>query len=321
MKNDLITIVVPIFNVEKYLRRCLNSIIEQTYKNLEIILVDDGSTDDSPIICDEYKKKDNRITVIHKKNGGLSEARNTGINIAKGKYIGFVDSDDWIEIDMYEKMYKKMIEENADIAICGRVVEYSNRTSKKWYNENYMIMNNIDAIVALDSFKSFDMAAWDKLYKTELFSNIKYPVGKKCEDCYVTYRLFDKCDKIIYIPECFYHYFQREGSITKSKKVNMDYVYGSVEQLKYIEKNHPEIIDTAKMNVAFSNNALFHYMIENNINDEKTRKQLHRNANKYRKEVFKNKNINMKKKIKFAIFIFTPNIYKFLIKIKKRGKV
>ena len=119
MEEELISVILPIYNVEKYLEKCLKSVINQTYKNLEIILVDDGSKDNSPQICDEYAVKDKRIVVIHKSNGGLSDARNAGIEIAKGKYITLIDSDDYVELEMYEKLYNKAISDNLDIAICG----------------------------------------------------------------------------------------------------------------------------------------------------------------------------------------------------------
>lgn len=322
MKNDLISIVVPIFNMEKYLKKCIESIINQTYTNLEIILVNDGSTDKSANICDEYKKIDKRIKVIHKENGGLSDARNNGIKIAKGKYIGFVDSDDWIDLNMYENMYNEMINSNADIVICGRVIEYGDGKSTKWYNKGRLEMNNIEALISLNSFCCFDMAAWDKLYKTKLFDDIAYPYGKKCEDSYTTYKLFDKCKKIIYLPECYYHYYQREGSISNNTKVNMDYIYGSYEQLKYIEKKHPEILYVAKANYAFSNNAMYHYMLEKNIKDKNKMKQMLNEAKKYKKDVYNNKYISNKKKLNFFIFIRMPIVYNVLVvlkhKIKKR---
>ena len=140
MNSDLISIVVPIYNMEKYLDKCVNSIISQTYKNIEIILVDDGSTDLSYDICEKYKKLDNRIKVYHKTNGGLSDAKNFGIKHASGKYIGFVDSDDWIEPMMYEILYKNIKEKNADIAICGRYIDYENGKSFDPFenNEDYL---------------------------------------------------------------------------------------------------------------------------------------------------------------------------------------
>lgn len=143
---DKISIVVPIYNVEKYLDQCVKSIINQTYKNLEIILVNDGSIDNSGKICDKYKRQDNRVIVIHKENGGSSDARNVGIQIATGKYIGFVDSDDYIEKDMYEFLYNNMINENADISCCNRFLLWSNK--KQIYGEKkyYAVMNSKEAI-------------------------------------------------------------------------------------------------------------------------------------------------------------------------------
>lgn len=320
MKKDLISIVVPIFNMEKYLEKCVNSIINQTYSNLEIILVNDGSTDRSGAICDNYKKIDKRVKVIHKDNGGLSDARNAGIKIAKGKYIGFVDSDDWLELDMYENMYNEMCLSDADVVICGRIIEYANGNCVKWYNKKRLEMDNIDALISLNSFCSFDMAAWDKLYKTNLFKDILYPYGKKCEDCYTTYKIFDKCKKIVYLPKCYYHYYQREGSISNGKTVNMDFIFASLEQMDYIEKTHPEILVVAKSNYAFSNNALYHFMLENNIRDNDKMSKMLKEARKYKKDVYKNKYITNRKKFNYFIFVNMPIIYNFIIKLKYKIK-
>ena len=226
MNKSIISVVIPIYNMEKYLNKCIESVINQTYRNLEILLIDDGSTDNSPGMCDEWAKKDNRIKVFHKTNGGLSDAKNYGIEHASGKFIGFVDSDDWIEENMYEELYKEAMDNNADIIICGRYLEFSNckiiqSASKK------SIMTGKEAIIKMDSFGEFDMSSCDKMYRIELFENIRFPYGKKCEDAYVTYKLFNNSKVIEYYPVCFYHYLQRNNSISKSKHLNKDLIYAA----------------------------------------------------------------------------------------------
>ena len=129
-RNDLISIIVPVYNMEQYMERCVNSIINQTYSNLEIILVDDGSTDRSPAMCDEYALKDARIKVVHKANGGLSDARNAGLKVATGAYIGYVDSDDWVELSMYQKLYESCIENDAQVAVCRYAKAYQDRIER-----------------------------------------------------------------------------------------------------------------------------------------------------------------------------------------------
>lgn len=163
--NDLISIVVPVYNVENYLDRCVKSIIAQVYTNIEIILVDDGSSDNSGKICEKWKEKDKRIIVIHKKNGGLSSARNAGIEIAKGKYIAFVDSDDYISKNMYSELYRVLKQNNSDIAICGRKYVWDNgkRYCRYHYDKRIENYSSKEAIREMNSFRKFDMAAWDKL--------------------------------------------------------------------------------------------------------------------------------------------------------------
>ena len=189
---DKISIIVPFYNVEKYAPKCIESIINQTYTNLEIILVDDGSPDTCGKICDDYALKDGRIKVIHKKNAGLSDARNVGIKEATGKYIGFVDGDDYIEKDMYKYLYNLIKENNADISICGveEVYEDGSIQDEK-AKESIEILSKEDAIKELLLDKKVRSHAWDKLYKRELFENIEYPYGRKMEDIATTYKLFD----------------------------------------------------------------------------------------------------------------------------------
>ena len=167
--QPLISIVVPVYNVKQFLTKCLNSIISQTYSNLEIIVVDDGSTDGSATICDDYAKKDKRISVIHKENGGLASARNAGIDVAKGTYIGFVDSDDYIEPYMYEKLLQAILKYSCNIAVCGinyvfddgEVIAKANTEPEQFFEFPW-------AIEEMNTFRLFDMGAWSKLYKREL---------------------------------------------------------------------------------------------------------------------------------------------------------
>lgn len=215
--NCLISIIVPIYNVEKYLNKCIESILHQTYENFELILVDDGSPDSCGKICDDYANCDRRIKVIHKKNGGLSDARNAGIEIAKGEYIGFVDSDDYISPDMYKILLEDCLRNQADIAMCGRYVVSE---SYKILKQEFVVdspkkYNSEIAIGKLLLWDSCDSAAWDKLYKKSLFDGIRYPIGVMSEDYDVTCRLFAKANQIIHVGKALYYYVQRNGSITK----------------------------------------------------------------------------------------------------------
>lgn len=207
--KDLISIVVPVYNVEAYLCNCIESIRNQTYCNIEVILVDDGSSDQSPIICDEYSKKDKRIKVIHQKNAGLSSARNAGINIAKGVYIGFVHSDDYIETTMFESLYKGITKYSCDIAICNYYVEERDKLLiEKPPMDQEVILDSKEATKLLLDGISIKSYAWDKLYKTELFHGIRYPVGLNDIDINTMLLLFDKAKQICQLQE-FGYYYQR----------------------------------------------------------------------------------------------------------------
>lgn len=209
-----ISIIVPIYNVEEYLHRCVDSILNQTFTAFELILVDDGSPDNCGAICDEYAKKDKRIKVIHKGNGGLSDARNAGIDIASGEYLGFVDSDDWIHPQMYEVLYKGIVENNVKISICEYEETERQREFEHISDISYNVQKGLDLLVSKNVTA---VVAWNKLYHKSLFDKIRYPVGKIHEDEFVTYKLLYEAVKISYCENRLYFYFINENGITKSE--------------------------------------------------------------------------------------------------------
>lgn len=218
MIHPLVSIIVPIYKVEPYLRRCLDSIVNQTYTNLEIILVDDGSPDGCPQICDEYAAKDNRIVVIHKENGGLSDARNAGLDICKGKYISFVDSDDLLDLKAMEYMLNTgtdvdIVISNVKMFINDEEISNSNKTHCN--SSSFKIIGSDDLLLRLcKDGDAYLRSAWGKLFKKELFSNIRFPKGKLYEDMYVNYRLYYKAFQSTFISIPLYYYRQnRPGSI------------------------------------------------------------------------------------------------------------
>lgn len=246
--EDLISIIVPVYNVEKYLNNCIKSIIGQTYKNIEIILVDDGSTDNSSKICDDYAKKDKRIKVIHQKNSGLSEARNIGIKNASGTYIGFVDSDDYIAKDMFEYLFKLVKTNHADISICNysMVTEYTNEDkSKNIEKEKIKILDSKDALKELLSEKRIQNYAWNKLYKKSLFENLSYPAKMKMEDLGTTYKLFLKAKKIILSNQKKYFYLQRPESILNNpdSTLHINNLTLSLERYNYLNSLYPTLLE------------------------------------------------------------------------------
>ena len=257
--KSLISVVIPVYNVAKYLSACLDSVINQTYQNLEIIIVDDGSTDISPSICDEYAKKDERITVIHKKNGGLSDARNAGIDIAKGEYITFIDSDDLVAIDMVDYLYKCLIENNTDMSTClSADIDEDGRYISSNEPERSAIIDggSENCMKAFLTNAKFKTVAWGKLYRFSMFSDVRYPKGKYHEDVFTTYKLVAKCKSITIGGEFKYFYRNRsESMMTLSfKPSHMDAIEGKQELNTYIEHNYPSLSRFSHANIVYAAN-------------------------------------------------------------------
>ncbi len=218
-----LSIIVPIYNVEPYLHRCVDSILSQTFTDLELILVDDGSPDNCPSICDEYARNDSRVKVIHKKNGGLSDARNAGLDIARGEYIGFVDSDDFIHPRMYEVMLRFVESLSADMVGCEfcRFFE-GEKTNFQEISVDDIDFACIDKLPLLASFYPENVyrissTVCNKLYKSTVFESIRFPVGSYYEDSYIFLNTLDVCERVVTLSEPLYYYLQREGSIMHSE--------------------------------------------------------------------------------------------------------
>ncbi len=225
-KQPLISVIVPIYKVEKYLSECVESLLAQSYKNLEIILVDDGSPDDCPALCDEYAKKDKRIKVVHKKNGGLSDARNAGIEIATGEYICFVDSDDYVAKDYIKKLYDALYNNGADMAVCGYeyVLDDGSKETDEKPKAELLTEDEYWSKVYDGMFTTF-VVAWNKLCKADIFKTIRYTKGKINEDQIILHDILRQCQKIAVIEDSLYFYRKREDSIMgkeREKKILSD---------------------------------------------------------------------------------------------------
>lgn len=225
-----ISIIIPVYNVEKYLRRCIDSITKQSFQNFEIILVDDGSTDSSAIICDEYCKKDARIIAIHKKNGGLSDARNIGIEYAlqnlSSEWIVFVDSDDWVDVDFLKFLYMAAVEKNTKISMCG-LLRCSEVTENFKKQIDYSVQS--PAVAYTNHYSRISSSACGKLFKKELFSNVRFPKGRIWEDYYTIYKPFFYVDRIsvVNLP-LYYHYINTESISRRpwyAKKIDWPLAY------------------------------------------------------------------------------------------------
>ena len=251
MENGvLLSVIVPVYKVESYLSRCLDSILNQTFTDFELILVDDGSPDRCGTICDEYAARDPRIRVIHKENGGLSSARNAGIDIARGQWLGFVDSDDWITPDCYEKLLACARRQNVKLVCAGRwdVSEKTVETTPGLCPEKEETVSGTELARRIFTWNHMDSAAWDKLYRAELFADIRYPVGRVNEDVPVTYRLALKAGEAALCPERVYYYLHRQGSITYSKISEKTFHFSehTRQVLSRCREEYPELVKEAR---------------------------------------------------------------------------
>ena len=243
-----VSIIVPVYNTSKYLRRCIDSIIVQSLEEIEIILVDDGSTDGSYNICEEYANNDSRIAVIHKENGGLSSARNAGIKIANGEYIGFIDSDDTVDKNMYLHMYRAAMEHQGDVVCCGRYDYYDDLRKKGLAPQKNEVISPEDCVGRILIWDGMDSSACDKLFHKRLFECYNFPDGKLSEDVAVMYKIILAGTRIVLISERLYCYHHRNNSITTSafNDKSFDIVNHSKEIGNYIKLNHPKISLHAK---------------------------------------------------------------------------
>ena len=325
MENDLISVIVPIYNVEKYLSECIDSIINQTYKNIEIILVDDGSLDSCGAICDEYAKKDNRIKVIHKENGGLSDARNHGIDLAMGKYIAFVDSDDYINEQYLEKLYNAIIDNNTQVSQCNfiSVDDNKNEILRRGYTGNIKTKSGYDMIKEMCTKKYWEnIIIWNKLYSANLFDDIRYPVGKIHEDEFVAPKILYNVDNIAIVKEYLYNYRKNQNSIMGKifKIERLDVLEAYEERLKFFEQKGEKELYELTMKTYLGKIRELYIKTQKYIEDsEGIRKKL---LSKYRENyrcALSFKYIDSISKIKMTVFYISPKLH-YVIKQKVRLK-
>lgn len=307
-KTSLISVIVPIYNVEQYLKQCVDSILNQTYANLEIILVNDGSPDNSPSICDKYALKDSRVKVIHKKNGGLSDARNAGLDVAKGEYIVFIDSDDFIHKQYVECLYSNI--GVADMAFCDLLYYYDDEIKIdeleikeckiQVFEDDFLIRN-------IPKFRSpLLIVAWNKLYKREIWQDLRYPIGKIHEDEFLAHYILDKCESVVFCDTKLYNYRQRHDSImgrfSESRFLNILEFHDDRERF-YLERN-------------MNNEALYTY---NSKFSSYLRPQVDKNNILFRtlslKQVLLDKRIRVKTKVSIFLKKIHPSLYDVTLKL------
>lgn len=245
----MISVIIPVYNVSKYLSRCINSVRTQAHVK-EILLIDDGSTDDSGILCDAYAAMEPLVKVLHKENGGLSSARNAGLDLAQGEYVAFVDSDDFLEPGAYEKLLSCAQRHEADLVCAGRsdLIGGIGDKTLGLCPETEETITGPEFVARMFTWQGVDSAAWDKLYKRSLFDGLRYPEGKICEDVPVTYRAALKANKVALLPEPVYVYYHRPGSITTAPVSQKSFHFAAHTQAicQDIKARCPEILPQAR---------------------------------------------------------------------------
>ena len=273
MEKDLITIIVPVHNVLKYVPKCLDSVLRQTYSNIEVIVVDDGSNDGSGLICDNFAAKDSRVKVIHQSNQGLSEARNVGLVKASGEYIGFVDSDDWISPQMYERLYGEIVKNRADMAACRMYTATDKGVylRKQGYSDTTKVLTNKEALASMAAAIDISTSACDKLYKKSALLVNPFPQGKYYEDLYSMSDIISRCNNIVYIDAPYYYYYLRKNSITHTLSAQhlMNHFEAAIYRNKRIEMSYPELKQLAQKSQIIYNTVLYTSLVFHRKEDHK----------------------------------------------------
>lgn len=314
--NSLISIIIPVYNVEKFLDRCVESVINQTYDNLEIILVDDGSTDQSPALCDRWIEKDDRIQVLHKKNGGLSDARNAGMDLSSGDYVVFIDSDDYVRSDMVEILFLRLTEDSSDLALCNYLCVSDDENYVNDYENSLPVSDElIDGRQA--QRKLFGDMHWHyviaccKLYKKSLLENFRFPVGKLHEDLFTTHLIFEKCNLVSCVHEPLYYYYQNENSITHNYSVRrLDALDAYISRFNFFYQKQDYYC--AAMSTRFMIEKLLLARKKLNMKDKEIKKRIvyyKRMFNKQFRKIFFRKTGQVEKK-KMLVFYFGIDVYR-----------
>ena len=317
----MVSVIVPVYNVEKYLARCIDSILAQTYQNLEIILVDDGSPDGCGKICDAYAQRDNRVVVIHKENGGLSSARNAGIEQAKGEFIAFVDSDDWLDCSYVEKLRTTLVETNADMAACMFCRVKNEKDQRKFFNENIHVIEQ-EKYVAVFSENSYAGYACNKLFKSDIIKSKDIRFDEKIfngEDFPFVLEYVHNVDKIVFIKQDLYFYFFRETGIMNSIRLNERFVtiiYAREKALEFSKKYNLDCYDLCKATYLSILSKIKYMSMFDLSKHKELYLQVDEKIKQSRKGLFLLKKVGVKEKVKLCIMIYFPKISAWMYKKK-----
>lgn len=320
-----ISVIVPVYNCEKYVGKCIESILNQTFRDLELILIDDGSCDESGKICDEFKQNDQRVKVIHEKNSGVSIARNVGINVAKGKFIGFVDSDDYLAYDMYESLYQNLKENDADIAICGIMNCFLKELPNGKLKEEQTLQSTTCESGVLSGKEAFSEALKsrifsvnpvNKLFAAKFLKEERFPANKTSEDAFLIPKILAKANRVVYDMKPKYYYVRHLGSITTSdfKESDWSVVEAYKEHLDVVKDKFPNLLEEANFRYYWS----YIYVLDKMVKSKsKVRRQDYNKAVDFIKKNFKsiisNRYFSAKRKIAVCALMLSEKIYRKLV--------
>lgn len=321
MGNAAISVIVPVYNVEQYLPRCLDSLLGQSFSDLEVILVEDGSVDTSGIICDAYAARDSRIRVIHKDNGGLSQARNVGLAAATGKYVGFVDSDDYVETDMFQTLYENMLRFDAQISVCGVYDCYPNQTITTADTTSTFAVDGVEALeMALES-RDFPLYVWNKLYERRIFEGIRFPEGKVYEDAFVMIPLLDRAKRVAVTMEPKYHYMRRAGSVTTKpySPADLDIIEAHESNYRYIQTHHPHLLPQAEFRCLWARfMALDKLIMAQGAQAEEKQREVIRSLRHSMPQILRCRWLSRGRKLSGVLLGFHKGLYKLCVKANQR---
>ncbi len=313
--RDLISVIIPVYKVENYLCRCVDSVLEQTYTNMEIILVDDGSPDNCPVMCDEYARQDSRVKVIHQENAGLSGARNAGIDMAQGQWLAFVDSDDYLAADFLERLYQACVDTGSSLSVCrweyvrGETIPEHGTGETRVYTGREMLAN----LYVPDG--AYFVVAWNKLYRKELFEDIRYPLGRIHEDEATTYRIYDKVKKAAYVDRSLYGYFVTPVSITRGfNPKRMDWVTAVAERLDFFEqKGYTELMVPGLQALADGSIDIWFGLRDQLPGSEKQQEEIRTLIREGLRRVKKYGKFPLRTEIGYRLFLTWPGLYRKLL--------
>jgi glycosyltransferase involved in cell wall biosynthesis len=317
LQNLLLSVIIPVYNVENYLPKCIKSVLMQTYSNLEIVLVNDGSTDRSGQICENFKVVDERIKVIHKQNGGLSSARNAGLDVATGQLIAFLDSDDWIEKEMYEILINLLLEHKADIASCGFKEIYPNKEIAKTNSGDVFIFDSERAIMGLFTSEKIRFEVWNKVFTKQIIGNTRFKMNQIYEDVYFDKCIFLEMKKLVFIDRPLHNYLKvRKGNTNSKFKMERLCIFDELDEFIYALKKRGTL-EAAYCIQAFAlwfSIGLYVEAKEFRLSQDTLRTILERIQNYYM-EIDHNPYIN---KWKSSIFFKAPDLYAFISQMKSK---